>query len=59
MSSAKANELGLSTVQREIARQWFGNLVTCSWWDYLWLHDAFAIYFQYFAMNSVKTQNVI
>jgi len=53
-SSAKDKELGLSMVQREMARQWFGNLVTCSWWDYLWLHDAFAAYFQYFSTDTVR-----
>lgn len=55
VSSAKAKELGLTMVQREMARQWFGNLVTCSWWDYLWLHDAFAAYFQYFSTDTVRT----
>lgn len=53
MSSAKAKESGLSVVQREMARYWFGNVVTCVWWDHLWLHDAFATYFAYFAMNAV------
>lgn len=52
-SNAKIIESGLTMVQREMARQWFGNLVTCSWWDYMWLHDAFAVYFQYFGIHSV------
>ncbi|XP_050519995.1 uncharacterized protein LOC126893642 [Daktulosphaira vitifoliae] len=44
------------TLQHELAQQWFGNLVTCSWWDNLWLKKGFAIYFQYFATATVKPE---
>jgi alanyl aminopeptidase len=30
------------TMAQSLAHQWFGNWVTPSWWDDLWLHEAFA-----------------
>ncbi|KOB73138.1 Aminopeptidase N3 [Operophtera brumata] len=41
-------------LSHEIAHMWFGNLVTCDWWDVLWLNEGFARYYQYFLTDWVE-----
>ncbi|MBN1415169.1 MAG: T9SS type A sorting domain-containing protein [Bacteroidales bacterium] len=43
-------------VAHELAHQWFGDYVTCSSWQDIWINEGFASYAEYIACQYLKTQ---
>ena len=41
------------TLSHELSHHWFGNLVTPSWWDGLWLNESFADFISYFCLQKI------
>ena len=47
-----AYEQRANTILHEMAHMWFGDLVTMSWWDDLWLNESFAEWASHYANVS-------
>jgi len=43
-------------VAHELAHMWFGDLVTMSWWNGIWLNEAFATFMELMAVDAWKPE---
>ena len=55
-STEADRQLVFLVVAHEMAHQWFGDLVTMSWWDNLWLNEGFARWMQTFVADDLHPE---
>lgn len=48
---ARDQKRSLYTMAHEVAHQWFGNWVTHSWWDHVWMKEGFATFLGHMAAD--------
>ncbi|CAL8083053.1 unnamed protein product [Orchesella dallaii] len=43
-------------MSHELAHQWFGNIVACKWWAYVWLKEGFATFYSHYGIEHTNPE---
>jgi glutamyl aminopeptidase len=43
-------------ISHQLTHNYFGNLITCHWWNDMWLHEGFATFYQYKALQYLVAE---
>lgn len=47
----------MRVIAHELGHQFFGNWVTCKWWDVTWLNEGFATVFEFLLVHEISPEN--
>ena len=56
VSALEDKQLIALVVSHELSHQWFGNLVTPTWWTDLWLNEGFASYAMFLGVDAIHPE---
>lgn len=48
--------VGTEAAAKNIAHQWFGNIVSPAWWSHVWLTEGLAAYFADYVIDKVRNK---